>query len=510
MQNKYGNKLYKAKNVNKNMVVKSNTITKSDEHITKTKNPKRVLFVVPDVVGDKGGATAPLPGVAYVAGYVRHVGHSVEAIDMRIDRGMENLFAKIRRFNPDMIGLSFMAMEFKPVYEFIAELKKEFPNVKIVTGGAGGSTFEDQVIKDTRVDYVITREGERALVELLEGWPLEDVQGLVYMKDGVIKKNSLRQFNFDVSSLPFPAYDLFPIREYVDAKIPIVTSRGCPYQCTFCAMKKSMGVAWRPRTPENIVAEIKHWYNQGFRQFHFVDDNFTLDMARAEVLCGAIINSGMKIKWDLRNGIRADRVNEQLLQKMKDSGCFYFAFGIESMDQQVLDKMKKNLKVEVIYEAVKIAEKVGIPFGGFFIIGLLDDTYEKFLKSYEFAKKIPFEEVRFYNPIPFPGTELYQELVERKLLRFDPDRYLNDSSKTFSEEPIFATPEFTVEERKRALMMGQKLMMRKIMVKEFGEVAGTAAYYAWQVKPIRQIIHKPGAFLWRQIRRAKKKQVLTA
>ena len=193
---------------------------------------------------------------------------------------------------------------------------------------------------------------------------------------------------------------------------------------------------------------------------------------------------------------------------MKDSGCFYFAFGIESMDQQVLDKMKKNLKVEVIYEAVKIAEKVGIPFGGFFIIGLLDDTYEKFLKSYEFAKKIPFEEVRFYNPIPFPGTELYQELVERKLLRFDPDRYLNDSSKTFSEEPIFATPEFTVGERKKALKMGQKLMMRKIMVKEFGEVAGTAAYYAWQVKPIRQIIHKPGAFLWRQIRRAKKKQVL--
>jgi len=508
MQNKYGNKLYKAKNVNKNMVVKSNTITKSDEHITKTKNPKRVLFVVPDVVGDKGGATAPLPGVAYVAGYVRHVGHSVEAIDMRIDRGMENLFAKIRRFNPDMIGLSFMAMEFKPVYDFIAELKKEFPNKSIVVGGAGGSTFEDQVIKDTGVDYVITREGERALVELLEGWPLEDVQGLVYMKDSVIKKNALRQFNFDVSSLPFPAYDLFPIREYVDAKIPIVTSRGCPYQCTFCAMKKSMGVAWRPRTPENIVAELKHWYNQGFRQFHFVDDNFTLDMVRAEVLCDAIIQSGMKIKWDLRNGIRADRVNEQLLQKMKDSGCFYFAFGIESMDQQVLDKMKKNLKVEVIYEAVKIAEKVGIPFGGFFIIGLLDDTYEKFLKSYEFAKKIPFEEVRFYNPIPFPGTELYQELVERKLLRFDSDRYLNDSSKTFSEEPIFATPEFTVGERKKALKMGQKLMMRKIMVKEFGEVAGTAAYYAWQVKPIRQIIHKPGAFLWRQIRRAKKKQVL--
>lgn len=467
--------------------------------------PRKVLFLVPDIIGDKGAATAPMPGLAYVAGSVMAAGHEVKVWDMRVYHKLKTLFKVMREFGPEYVGLSFMTMEFQPVYDFVKMLKEEFPYIKLIMGGAGSSTLQDDVLTKAGVDFAITREGEDAMNELLAGKEFSQIAGLIWKnKDGKVIKNPPRAFSKSLDELPFPAYDLFPLSKYVDSKIPIVTSRGCPYQCTFCAMKASMGVAWRPRSPENIVKEIRHWHSKGFRQFHFVDDNFTLDMARAEKICDTIIASGMKIKWDLRNGIRADRVNPILLSKMKQAGCFYFAFGLESMDQAVLDKMKKGLKVEEAEKGVQMAIEAGIPFGGFFIIGLLEDTFERFTKTYNYAKKIPFSEVRFYNPIPFPGTELYQEAVERKLLRFTVDEYLNANSKTFGEEPIYETPEFTTAERKKALEMGKNLMMQKIIYKEFGHVLGTVAYGVWNIRPMRGIGKAVGFPIWRVIRKTKK------
>ncbi len=466
---------------------------------------KKFLLVIPNIVGDKIAATAPLPGVAYVAGFVRDAGHDVGVVDMRVDRNIEHLYKVIDEFQPDFIGLSFMSQhEFGKIFNFVTNLHQHYPRAKLVIGGAGASGLYDWVLKETAVDYVITREGEYTIVQLLDGLlSKEEISGLIWNDNGKIIKNQHRKFEFNVDDLPFPAYDLFPMGEYVDKKIPVVTSRGCPYKCTFCANKSSMGVAWRPRSPENILKELKVWYDKGFNVFHFVDDNFTLDMKRAEKICDLIIESGMKIQWDLRNGIRVDKIDENLLTKMKQAGCFYFALGIESIDQEVLNRMKKDLDAKKIYEGVAIAEKVGIPFGGFFIIGLLGDTYEKFLKLYEFAKTHNFCEVRFYNPIPFPGTELYEELVERKLLLADPSDYLNFNSK-FKNEPVFATPEFTYEERKKALSLGQELVMQKFLTKEFGTFFGNAAYLLWKIEPLRNSLQKPGIFAWKTMRKLKR------
>lgn len=471
--------------------------------MNKLATSKKIIFIIPNIVGDKGAATAPLPGVAYLASMLRSKGHNISLVDMRVEPNKKDLFNKIQKFSPDFIGISFMAMEFEPVFEFVNMLKLQFPEIPIVIGGAGGSTLGLQVLEKTSAEFLITREGEYALLDLLDEKKLEDIAGLAWKKDGKIIQNNPRQFEFDLDKLPFPAYDIFPMNKYIDSKIPIVTSRGCPYQCTFCANKASMGAPWRPRSPENIFAEIKHWYDKGFRQFHFVDDNFTFDMHRAEKICDLIIQSGIKIKWDLRNGIRADKIDENLLTKMKKSGCFYYALGIESIDQDVLNKMKKNLNVEDIYKAIEISRKVGIPFGGFFIIGLIGDTFEKFLKCYNFAKTAGFSEIRFYNPIPFPGTELYEELVEKNLLRFKPEEYLNTNSKTFGEEPIFVTPKFSAEERKIAFRMGQNLVMQKILTKEFGSF-GNVAFTIWKIKPIRKFIKRPGFFVWKILRRAKR------
>ncbi len=450
---------------------------------------RKLLLVIPNIVGDKIAATAPLPGVAYVAGFVRFAGHEVRVVDMRVDGKLRSLYHVIDEFQPDYIGLSFMAQhEFSKIFEFVSGLHDHYSRAKLIIGGAGASALYDKVLKETAVDYVITREGEYTIVQLLDGLlPLDQISGLIWNNNDTLVMNPHRKFEYNVDELPFPAYDLFPMDSYVDRKIPVVTSRGCPYKCTFCANKASMGVAWRPRSPENILKELRFWYDKGFRVFHFVDDNFTLDMKRAEKLCDLIIESGMKIQWDLRNGIRVDRVNETLLMKMKE----------------VLDRMRKDLQVEKVEEGVRLAEKVGIPFGGFFIIGLLDDTFERFLKLYEFAKSHNFSEVRFYNPIPFPGTELYEELVQRNLLLADPADYLNHNSK-FKNEPVFATPEFTLEERKKALAMGQDLVMEKFLVKEFGAVFGRLAHSLWGVKALRGVLQRPGIFVWKTLRKLKR------
>lgn len=466
---------------------------------------RKILLVIPNIVGDKIAATAPLPGVAYVAGFVRHAGHDVNVVDMRVDNNRDNLYEKIEEYQPDFIGLSFMTQhEFEKIYAFTSDIHNRFPNIKVIIGGAGASALYDKVLREAFVDYAITREGEYSLVELMDDLkPLSQISGLVWIKNKNVIKNESRKFEYHVDELPFPAYDLFPMDKYVDKKIPVVTSRGCPYRCTFCANKASMGVAWRPRSPENVVEEVRVWYQKGFNTFHFVDDNFTLDMRRAEKICDLIIASGMKIKWDLRNGIRVDRIDENLLAKMKQAGCFYFALGIESIDQEVLDKMKKDLKTEDIEKGVQACEKAGIPFGGFFIIGLLGDTYEKFLKCYEFAKKHDFSEVRFYNPMPFPGTELYEELVQKDLLVIDPDDYLNNNSK-FKNEPVFATPEFTLEERKKALTLGQDLVMEKFLKKEFGGIAGGVAHRLWRIEKLRNAMQPVGIFAWKTMRKLKR------
>src|SRR3990167_1585301 len=192
---------------------------------------RKILLVIPNIVGDKIAATAPLPGVAYIAGFVREAGHEVSVLDMRVDRKMAHVFERIEQFKPDFIGLSFMTQhEFQKIYDFVAQIREKVPNAKIIIGGAGASALFEKVLTDTSVDYCITREGEYALLELMDGLkPLGDVSGLVWKKGTELVKNQFRKFELSIDELPFPAYDLFPMKAYVDRKIPVVTSRGCPY-----------------------------------------------------------------------------------------------------------------------------------------------------------------------------------------------------------------------------------------------------------------------------------------
>ncbi len=462
----------------------------------------KILFIAPNIVGDKGGATAPPPGIAYIAANLLKHSHEVKIVDLRVEKD-EILNKQIREFQPDYLGITLMSKNYLDVYRLVSRLKQEF-NIPIIIGGPHVSTFGKRALEECKADYGIAGEGEFSLLELLDKKPIQKIKGLIWRNKNRIKENKPRDYNNNLDELPFPAYDIFPMERYIDKKIPLVTSRGCPYHCIYCAMKNVMGAKWRARSAENIFAEIKYWYAKGYSYFHITDDNFTLDIKRVEKLCSLIISSGIKIRFDLRNGIRVDRVTEQMLEKMKQAGCFYFAFGIEHFNDAVLKQMKKGATRKQALEAIQIAKKSGIPFGAFFMTGLPGDSYEKFLDTYKLAKESGFEEVRFYNVIPFPETELYRILKEKNALLREPDDYLNKSSK-FLNDPLYELEGFSIEEKKRALELGQGIMMEKLFKKEFGKTFGGIAFRAWQNKFLRGYIKKPGIKLWALIRKSKRR-----
>ena len=175
-----------------------------------------------------------------------------------------------------------------------------------------------------------------------------------------------------------------------------------------------MGMQFRPRSPENVVNELEHWHKKGWKSFEIHDDNFTLDAVRTEKICNMLIERKMGIKWKIDNGVRADKITKILMQKMKQAGCAYLTFGIESGKDKILKVIKKGEDIESIKNAISIAKEVGIPIGATFIIGHPTETYEDFLESLEFAKSLHLSSVNFYNMVPYPGTELFAWVEKNK------------------------------------------------------------------------------------------------
>jgi radical SAM superfamily enzyme YgiQ (UPF0313 family) len=360
---------------------------------------------------------------------------------------------------------------------------KYHKDCRIVVGGPHVSATKAHVLEHTAADFAVKGEGELTLLELCHALNEGDsdysnIQGLLWRTDNRIVENEDRPLINELDELPFPAYELFELKKYlcyIDKQMPIITSRGCPYRCVFCAVILSFGRKFRARSPENIISEIKYWYNKGWNNFEFQDDNFTFDKDRTTRICQLIIDNSIKIKWSLSTGIRADKVDEELLKKMKEAGCTRVSFGIESANNEVLKNIKKSIKIEVIEAAIKMVKKVGIDSVGCFIIGLPGESYQSFLKSLEFAQKMPLSQVNFYNLMPFPGTELIDWIEKNGTFLIPQEEYLNNIT-TWDNQPIFETKDFSKSERKKAFKQGYSLHRKSIAQLKLGKFLG---YIAW-------------------------------
>lgn len=458
----------------------------------------KVLFVIPvlrSMFGEKGGIPGhPHVGVAVLIAFLKENGYEADVFDEGLDVSDIKLKAKIKEYSPDIIGVTAFSYCYRNVFILINKIKK-MSKVPLVIGGPHVSAVKAQVLKETKADFAVKSEGEYALVELLvelsqKKPDFQKIDNLIWRKGKRIIENKNRPLLKDLNLLPFPDYYAFKIEEYPCFKIkalPIMTSRGCPYGCTYCSVRLSMGRGFRPRSPENVLAEIKHWYQKGWYNFDINDDCFTLDLERAEKICDLVIKNKLKIKFQLYNGIRVDRITPKLLGKLKKAGCTFIAYGCEAGNQDILNSIQKHITLDQVRQAVSWTNKAEIKNAVNFIIGHPTETYAQALETLTFAKSLPTNFVNFYNLVPYPGTESFTWAKAHAHFLVPPETFLRDVSYR-DNSPIFETKEFTKEQRQEIMRRGFGLYEQKVLNFRLGSSFGMIVYWITRFGLLHKLI----------------------
>lgn len=456
----------------------------------------RVLFVNPPFPDVFDRPLHPHPGLGYLSTFLSKKNIANDVIDMRFGQSIRDLLKKIDLFKPDLVAITAMTYRYDIVYKLIDSIKSK--QYKIVVGGPHASTLRSKILDECKADFAIKLEGEYTLFELCEGKEFGDIKGLIYRETDIIE-NDNRPFIKDLDSVPFPTYKKFELEKYGDNAIPIISSRGCPYQCIYCPVGVTMGKQLRVRSAENVLKELSYWYEKGYTRFMFLDDNFTFHRDRVFKICDLIEKEGLRnLKLNCPNGIRADKADKKLLKRMKDVGFKFIAFGVEAGTNKVLQKLKKGESIEAIETAIKNACDLNYDVGLFFLVGAPGETPSDFNQSIKLALKYPILDVNFYNIIPFPQTELFNWIEDNKYFLKSPETYLNADS-LWGNEPVFATPEFTAEERRHALKFAKnikkrvkkKMMTRKM--EKYGIIGKFIAPFIVQIissNNIQQLVRK--------------------
>lgn len=449
---------------------------------------ERVLLIHPAYPG----TVAPIPnwplGLGYIAEALKSAGINYKIIDMRFNYGKDFLFRTVKEFKPDLIGLSLMTSKYKYHYALIRELRNSFENIPIVVGGPHISTLREKVLIDCpEIDYGVVGEGEATVVELCKGVSPDNIKGLLYRQVSSILSTGSRIRIVDLDSIPFPKWNGFEMDKYDTKSINILSSRGCPHQCIYCCVKVVIGRQWIARSAKNVADEIEYWYGKGYRVFNFSDDAFNILRKRVLEICDEIEKRGLKIELNAPNGMRADRADRELLSRMKEAGFRHVAFGVEGGNNKVLSNIKKGETIEEIEEAIKNACDLGYEVALFFLIGSPGETEKDVEDSFQLANRYPIVDVRFYNLIPFPNTELYHWIEKNNYFILQPEEYLNGNM-MWVNKPILHTPELDIQQRKkiyeRGLKLGNRLRRQYIFnyyqrgFKKFGIFATSLAYIA--------------------------------
>ena len=449
-------------------------------------------------------------GIAYIVSYLKkQIGlEGIKVFDF--NNNMKDLETRLQELSSyDLIAFSIKSFTTRFAVEVASRIKNK-ANI-LLAGGPHVTLDGVNFLKENEIfDYGIVGEGEVIVTELLKVFEtngdIGTIKGLVYRngKNIIFTGNRCRNTNLD--ELPFPDYSNFDSVE--DGKIynyPLVTSRGCPYLCTYCCVKGVMGKEWFARSVENIIGElIKAKESYKISCFNIQDDNFSLDIKRAKAFCDSMINQNLAMKWSCPNGIRADRVDDELMSKMKQSGCFAVSFGIESGVEEEFRSIKKGEDLGDIIKAVELAKRNKIWAFGNFIIGLPNSDLQSIRKSIRFTKKLKLEACIFNLLVPFPGTEVWDWVKNNGRMLMDwKDGF------TIGKTPkiVFETENFTKEERLKAYyeanikcknyfafmdeheaLLKNILNVLKIIIKY--DFFNIPAHILWNLKHFRRIISR--------------------
>ncbi|MFC1514817.1 B12-binding domain-containing radical SAM protein [Candidatus Omnitrophota bacterium] len=368
-------------------------------------------------------------GLLYIASVLRKEEENrLKIIDARNEQlGHKEIIKRIKDFSPEVIGISGLSMEADEIHK-LAQLAKEVcPGCKVIIGGPYASSSPESVVDDLNIDFAVVGEGEQTTLKLIDalknGGQISDIDGLAFKHNGRTVINPRHKTVEDLDSILFPSWDLIDVEGYFNSRyrssenpipvssriLPVLTSRGCPYQCIYC--HNIFGKSIRLRSVGSVVEEIELLvakYNVS--EIEVVDDCFNFDLKRAKGICDEIISRGIKINLSFPNGLRVDRMDEELVDKLKQAGTYMIYYAIESASPQVQKRIKKNLDLEKARRIIDYTRKQNIITCGTFMLGFPQETKEQMLQTVKFAQEAGFDIANFYYVVPYPNTVLFKEL----------------------------------------------------------------------------------------------------
>jgi radical SAM superfamily enzyme YgiQ (UPF0313 family) len=376
-------------------------------------------------------SAAPPLGLLYLSAYLRkHSQNQVSICDARFkEHSFDTIENIIHDEKPDLLGITSFSLESKEAHEIAKRGKKAVPNVPVIIGGPYATSDYTQALADPNIDIAVVGEAEKSFHQLVtalnrgEDWT--GIRELAYRKNGDVAKTDERMFVENLDELPYPAWDLINLEEYFNRRgtkkrtcfnqhqmrqrvLSIFTTRGCPYRCSYC--HNLFGKKLRKRSVENVIGELrlmKDKYN--VQEVEIIDDIFNLDIERAKTIFRRIIEEKLDMKFSFPNGLRTDRLDEELLDLFKQGGAYRLVFAIESGTPRVQKLIQKNLNLEKAQKNIALAAKRGFSMGGFFMMGFLDETEDEIWNTINFALKSKLQTAAFFIVTPFPNTDIWKQ-----------------------------------------------------------------------------------------------------
>lgn len=368
-------------------------------------------------------------GLLAVGSILKRTGHDVRILDLRIspqpDEALENT---MREFDPEFVGIGLMTIETEFAFALAAKVKSLKKGVTLIFGGPHCSHEPQYILHDPNVDLLVIGEAERTIVELLEALEndtdLEKVKGIAYRKNGEYRVTSERGVIRDLDWVN-QEYDLLDVEQYFGPQystdflpasnrlMPLLTSRGCPFKCTYC--HDLFGKSIQYRSPEVVLDEMEFLIEKyNVEEFQIVDDVFNVNMKRCKQILNMVAERNLNVKICFPNGVRADFFDDKMIEIMEASGVYRLALGIESGSSRIQKMIDKKLDISIIDNVVKKLVRANISVHGFFMLGFPSETREEMDETIRFACGMDLTTANFSLVTPNPGTRLRDTLIEEK------------------------------------------------------------------------------------------------
>lgn len=445
----------------------------------------KVLLINPPqtAYSDSTFVWAGLPlGLMYIAAILDGAGHDVEILDTllhncpptpqgeAIQWGMpwEKIRAEVMQKKPDLVGIGNpYTVQLQNAVNMARLVKEVNPKIPVIVGGPHVTVQAEEFLETTpSADIVVRGEGEYTMLELCRyyeaGESLDGIKGITYRKDGEVRVNPPRGFITNLDDLPYPAYHLVDMEHYLNPQgvryratrfrreVPLITSRGCPFNCVFCCIHLHMGRRWRAHSAPYVINHIKHLLTKHkVEHIHFEDDNLTLNSSRFDEIINGVLAQKLKFLWDTPNGVRAEGLTMERLQKMKEVGCVHLWVGVESGDQWVLDNIiGKKLSLQDVLLVAQRCKQLGVKLSAFYVIGFPGETKENMERTVEFALRMRRQygvSMDLFVATPSVGTQLYEICRSKGYLTREPTPEAIVENRQYGKS-LIRTPEFTPEE----------------------------------------------------------------